>query len=33
MSSALRLSIIVVLLLATTALGLIAYNMNAPKDR
>lgn len=32
MSSALRLSIITVLLLATTALGLIAYNMNLPKD-
>lgn len=32
MSSALRLSIIAVLLLATTALGLIAYNMNLPKD-
>jgi pilus assembly protein CpaB len=31
MSSALRLSIIMVLLLATTALGLIAYNMNLPK--
>src|SRR5437867_2974584 len=31
MSSALRLSIIAVLLLATTALGLIAYNMNTPK--
>jgi pilus assembly protein CpaB len=31
MSSALRLSIIVVLLLATTAFGLIAYNMNLPK--
>ncbi len=31
MSSALRLSIIMVLLLATAALGLIAYNMNAPK--
>jgi len=30
MSSALRLSIIMVLLLATTALGLIAYNMNRP---
>jgi pilus assembly protein CpaB len=28
----LRLSIIVVLLLATTALGLIAYNMNLPKQ-
>jgi pilus assembly protein CpaB len=32
MSSALRLSIIMVLLLATTALGLIAYNMNLPKQ-
>jgi pilus assembly protein CpaB len=31
MSSTLRLSIITVLLLATTALVLIAYNMNAPK--
>lgn len=31
MSSALRLSIIVVLLLATTAFGLIAYNMNLPR--
>ncbi|MDE5444297.1 Flp pilus assembly protein CpaB [Bradyrhizobium sp. CSA207] len=31
MSSALRLSIILVLLLATTAFGLIAYNMNLPK--
>ena len=31
MSSALRLSIIVVLVLATTALGLIAYSMNLPK--
>ncbi len=31
MSSALRLSIIAVLLLATAALGLIAFNMNAPK--
>ncbi|WP_234680996.1 Flp pilus assembly protein CpaB [Bradyrhizobium monzae] len=31
MSSALRLSIIVVLLLASTAFGLIAYNMNLPK--
>jgi pilus assembly protein CpaB len=31
MSSALRLSIIMVLLLATTALGLIAYNMSLPK--
>lgn len=32
MSSALRLSIILVLLLATTALGLMAYNMNQPKQ-
>ncbi|WP_141342767.1 Flp pilus assembly protein CpaB [Bradyrhizobium sp. USDA 3458] len=32
MSSALRLSIIAVLFLATTALGLIAYNMNQPKE-
>ncbi|MGX1321585.1 pilus assembly protein CpaB [Bradyrhizobium sp. USDA 377] len=32
MSSALRLSIIVVLLLAATAFGLIAYNMNQPKQ-
>jgi len=31
MSSTLRLSIIMVLLLATAALGLIAYNMNPPK--
>jgi pilus assembly protein CpaB len=31
MSSALRLSIIMVLLLATTAFGLIAYNMSLPK--
>jgi pilus assembly protein CpaB len=31
MSSALRLSIIMVLLLATTAFGIIAYNMNLPK--
>ncbi|MBR1245113.1 Flp pilus assembly protein CpaB [Bradyrhizobium sp. AUGA SZCCT0274] len=31
MSSALRLSIIAVLLLAVTALGLIAYSMNMPK--
>jgi pilus assembly protein CpaB len=31
MSSALRLSIIMVLLLASTALGLIAYSLNAPK--
>ena len=31
MSSTLRLSIITVLLLATAALGLIAYNMNLPK--
>ena len=30
MSSALRLSIIMVFLLATTALGLIAYSMNRP---
>ena len=33
MSSALRLSIIMVLLLATTAFGLIAYNMNLPKPQ
>ncbi|MET3837946.1 Flp pilus assembly protein CpaB [Bradyrhizobium sp. OAE829] len=32
MSSALRLSIIAVLLLATAALGLIALNMNSPKQ-
>src|SRR2546430_8686579 len=32
MSSTLRLSIIAVLLLATAALGLIAYNMNLPKS-
>jgi pilus assembly protein CpaB len=32
MSSALRVSIIMVLLLATTAFGLIAYNMNLPKQ-
>jgi pilus assembly protein CpaB len=32
MSSALRLSIITVFLLATVALGLIAYNMNLPKQ-
>lgn len=32
MSSALRLSIIMVFLLASTALGLIAYNMNKPKQ-
>jgi pilus assembly protein CpaB len=32
MSSTLRLSIIAVLLLATTALGLIAYNMNRPQE-
>ncbi|MBB4369415.1 pilus assembly protein CpaB [Bradyrhizobium sp. cir1] len=32
MSSALRISIIMVLLLATTALGLIAYNMNLPRQ-
>jgi pilus assembly protein CpaB len=31
MSSSLRISIIAVLVLATTAFGLIAYNMNAPK--
>src|SRR5215468_5451018 len=31
MSSTLRLSIIIVMLLATAALGLIAYNMNLPK--
>ena len=31
MSSSLRLSIIMVLLLATTAFGLIAYNLNLPK--
>jgi pilus assembly protein CpaB len=31
MSSTLRLSIITVMLLATAALGLIAYNMNLPK--
>ena len=31
MSSTLRFSIIMVLLLATTALGLIAYNMTLPK--
>ena len=31
MSSTLRLSIILVFLLATTAFGLIAYNMNLPK--
>ena len=31
MSSTLRLSIIMVLLLATAALGLFAYNMNLPK--
>ena len=31
MSSALRLSIIMVLLLATVALGLLAYSMNLPK--
>jgi pilus assembly protein CpaB len=31
MSSTLRLSIIMVLVLATAALGLIAYNMNLPK--
>lgn len=32
MSSALRVSIIVVLVLAATALGLIAYSVNLPKD-
>ncbi|MGY3590515.1 pilus assembly protein CpaB [Bradyrhizobium sp. USDA 4341] len=32
MSSALRVSIIMVLLLAATALGLIAFNLNQPKD-
>lgn len=32
MSSALRVSIIMVLLLAATALGIIAYNVNQPKD-
>jgi pilus assembly protein CpaB len=32
MSSALRLSIIMVMLLATTAFGLIAYNMSLPKQ-
>ncbi|MCP1756879.1 Flp pilus assembly protein CpaB [Bradyrhizobium elkanii] len=32
MSSALRISIIVVLLLATTAFGLIAFNLNQPKQ-
>src|SRR5262245_13802411 len=32
MSSSLRLSIIAVLLLATTALGLIAYTMNQPDE-
>ena len=32
MSSTLRLSIIMVFLLATTAFGLIAYNMNPPKQ-
>lgn len=32
MSSALRLSIIMVFFLATVALGLIAYNMNLPKE-
>ena len=31
MSSTLRLSIILVFLLASVALGLIAYNMNLPK--
>ncbi|GIQ74087.1 Flp pilus assembly protein CpaB [Bradyrhizobium sp. RD5-C2] len=33
MSSALRVSIIMVLLLAATALGLIAYSVNQPKDQ
>ncbi|WLA68395.1 Flp pilus assembly protein CpaB [Bradyrhizobium diazoefficiens] len=33
MSSALRVSVIMVLLLAATALGLIAYNVNQPKDQ
>jgi pilus assembly protein CpaB len=33
MSSSLRLSIIMVFLLATAALGLIAYNMNLPKSQ
>ena len=33
MSSTLRLSIIAVLLLATTAFGLIAYNMNRPQEK
>ncbi|NEV00854.1 Flp pilus assembly protein CpaB [Bradyrhizobium uaiense] len=33
MSSALRVSIIMVLLLAATALGIIAYNVNQPKDQ
>ncbi|MBN8991972.1 MAG: Flp pilus assembly protein CpaB [Rhizobiales bacterium] len=33
MSSTLRLSIILVLLLAAIALGLIAYNMNLPKEQ
>ena len=32
MSSTLRLSIIMVLLLATAALGLIAYTMNRPNQ-
>ncbi|MHC2437140.1 Flp pilus assembly protein CpaB [Bradyrhizobium sp. USDA 4451] len=32
MSSALRVSIIMVLLLAATALGIIAFNLNQPKD-
>ena len=32
MSSSLRISIILVLLLATTALGLMAYNMNQAKQ-
>ncbi|MGY3697434.1 pilus assembly protein CpaB [Bradyrhizobium sp. USDA 3240] len=33
MSSALRISIIMVLLLAATALGMIAFNLNRPKDQ
>ncbi|OMI11778.1 Flp pilus assembly protein CpaB [Bradyrhizobium brasilense] len=33
MSSALRVSIIMVLVLAATALGIIAYNVNQPKDQ
>ena len=32
MSSTLRLSIIMVFFLATTALGFVAYNMNLPKE-